>query len=60
MGYYSDVALAVIGKSLTQFKEKLGGLPENIRKEVEAFFTQWADKHLVEKNSECWLWKDVK
>ena len=60
MGYYSDVAFALTGKTLTQFKKELADLPENTRKEIEPFFTQWADKHLVEENSECWFWKDVK
>ena len=60
MGYRSDVALAMTGKTLETFRQKITELPEQTRKEVEPLLNEWADKHLTEDGSECWFWKDLK
>ena len=56
MGYYSDVAFAIKGKSLARFNEKLENLPEETRRTVLPLF-HFADNHLVEENAECWFWR---
>ena len=59
MGYYSDVALALKGRSLKQFKSKLAATTEKTRKDIMVLFDN-PDKYLTEDDSECWFWKDVK
>ena len=55
MGYRSDISLAITGQSLIKFKNDIKKLPEKIRVEVEALLNSYADRHVAENDSECWL-----